>query len=365
MKILIIKTSSLGDIIHAFQTLDYLRHKNPEARIDWVVEKEFSELLKAHPAIDHVLCVETKKWRKALFQKKTWQEIQAFRTSLRSISYDVVFDLQGNIKSGVIGSQVVAKNKVGFGPSSVAEWPNLFFTQYRYNFPKQRNIREDYLYLAQSFFNDPVFFTEKEFLFKITDEQQRKIDEILKNPLLENRSKIMVCPGSAWPNKQMASHALEDMLSRLGAYVPCCFLFVWGNPTEKEFVSTLAAKFPDKALIVDKLPLPVLQNLMDKMDRVIAMDSLPLHLAGTTSVSTLSIFGASSSDKYKPRGEKHLSIQGSCPYHHRFEKRCSILRSCQTGACIRQLKTEQVVNEKTIAWLKGKEYVEIKKEEGV
>ena len=81
---------------------------------------------------------------------------------------------------------------------------------------------------------------------------------------------------------------------------------------------------------------------MASVDMVIAMDSLPLHLAGTTETPTFSIFGASSANKYKPKGKKHLAFQGTCPYKRTFERRCPVLRTCSTGACIRDLHGEEL-----------------------
>jgi heptosyltransferase-1 len=89
---------------------------------------------------------------------------------------------------------------------------------------------------------------------------------------------------------------------------------------------------------------------MDSVDLVVAMDSLPLHLAGTTKVKTFSVFGASLASKFKPAGKKHLTLQGHCPYGRVFEKRCPILRTCPTGACIRSLTGKAVFNAFKLQW---------------
>lgn len=97
--------------------------------------------------------------------------------------------------------------------------------------------------------------------------------------------------------------------------------------------------------VVDRLSLPALQNLMAHVDLVITMDSLPLHLAGTTMIPTYSFFGASSANKYKPLGKQSGTYQGICPYDRQFEKRCPILRTCKTGACIKNLEGSQLFEE--------------------
>lgn len=133
MKILIVKTSSLGDMIHSFGALDYLRNRFPKAQIDWVAEKPFAELVKAHPQIDQVVVFESKKWGKSLFSQETRQQIKSFRKKLRESRYDLLFDLQGNLKSGLIVALARARKKIGFGWKTVAEWPNALFTNRKIN----------------------------------------------------------------------------------------------------------------------------------------------------------------------------------------------------------------------------------------
>ena len=75
------------------------------------------------------------------------------------------------------------------------------------------------------------------------------------------------------------------------------------------------------------------------------MDSLPLHLAGTSGTATFSVFGASSAQKYKPLGIAHQAVQGVCPYGKVFERRCPVLRTCPTGLCIKSILGDDLYNE--------------------
>ncbi|MCX6989457.1 MAG: hypothetical protein NTX49_00070, partial [Chlamydiae bacterium] len=141
ISILIVKSSAIGDVIQAFQALEYLRRKFPHARIDWVVEVEIAPLLKAHPQIDRVITLSTKRWRKALFSKKTRSELKAFVTELRAIKYDLLFDLQGNTKSAFVTMMARAQQKVGFDYSGVREITNLLVTTKRLKVASGINIR--------------------------------------------------------------------------------------------------------------------------------------------------------------------------------------------------------------------------------
>lgn len=340
MKILIVKMSSLGDLIHTFPVVHYIKQIVPDAQIDWVVEAPFAELIRAHPLIHKVLTVQTKKWRSQPLTPGTWKEIQQFRKELRKESYDLLFDFQGNIKSAFVSGSAKSARKIGFASSTVPEWPNLLTTNKRFNPPKGGNIRQDYLYLAQSTFGNfsPVHDTGVK--LTISPEEKKKIDQIVQN--IEGK-KILICPGSNWPNKQLSEEAFSSFLHALSEKDKFHFLFLWGNKGEKEMVEKIALSLPDST-ILEKIPLPALQNLMAACDLVIAMDSLPLHLAGTTSTPTYSVFGPSSAHKYKPLGDRHKAFQGSCPYGQHFDKRCDQLRTCKTGACMKDLSGEALFN---------------------
>lgn len=341
MKILIVKTSSLGDIIQSFPVLQYLRCHHPDAQIDWVVEKPFAELVKAHPYVNQVLTVETKKWRRTLFRKDTYHELRLFRHQLRIHEYHLVLDLQGNLKSGLITGLAKGSMKVGFGFKTLPEWPNFFFTHRHYNPPSNRNIREDYLFLVQSVFGH-LKTEQRGIPLRISLEEEEKIKWILHSSYLQEGLKIMVCSGSNWQNKQLSVESLQQFLKLIQAKLKGKFLFVWGSPQEKAVAEQLRRDFSETSVVIDKLALPALQNLMAQVDLVVAMDSLPLHLAGTTSTPTYSVFGASLASKYKPTGLKHGVYQGVCPYGKVFEKRCPILRTCQTGSCIKEIRIDDL-----------------------
>lgn len=347
-RFLIVKTSALGDIIHAFPVVQYLRSRFPNAQIDWVAEEQGIDLVRAHPEINQAICVKTKKWRKAPLKRSTWQEIREFRKALKRVHYDYVFDLQGNVKSGWVTAQARAKHKVGFAWKTVPEWPNLLCTSKRYNPPKGCNIREDYLYVVREALGDKGNRTSVSGAvdLKTTPEQQSAINFILSQPILQNRKKVLVCPGSAWPNKQMSEQTLGSLLKKLEGKWACAFLLIWGNQEEYQFVQKLQ-KDVIHSTIVDRLSLPALQQLMASVDLVISVDSLPLHLAGTTKTPTFSVFGPSSLNKYQPQGQQHSGVQGNCPYGRTFEKRCPVLRTCPTGSCIRGLDFNVLFDEIT------------------
>jgi heptosyltransferase I len=107
VRILLIKTSSLGDVVHNLPVATDLARRFPNAVIDWVVEENFAELPHLHPAVRRVIPVAIRRWRRTLYSPATWHEIAAFRRTVRADSYDAVIDSQGLLKSALIARQAI------------------------------------------------------------------------------------------------------------------------------------------------------------------------------------------------------------------------------------------------------------------
>lgn len=330
MQILIVKTSSLGDVIQSFPVLTRLKREFPHAQIDWVVEKPFAELLYAHPDVRHVIPLEIRKWKKNLLQARA--EIKNAIKVLRNMDYDLLIDLQGNIKSGLITRFTRAKEKIGTTFRSAPEWPNAFFLTHRYPQNKQDPIILQYLSMIENHFKLQPNPTSLPLKLTISKEEETWIDD-----QLVPGKKIMVCPGAHWENKKLSLPTWIQFLKNLTEKEPIHFYFVWGSEKERQEGLSLQSQFPKCSTLLPKMTLPVWQRFMTHMDRICTVDSSALHLAATTSVPTSSFFGPSSSSIYKPPGDHHQAFQGACPYGQTFTKRCPVLRTCKTGACVKNI----------------------------
>ncbi len=129
--ILLVKTSSLGDVIHNLPVATDIARHLPGAAIDWVAEAPFAAIPRLHPAVGEVFPVAMRRWRKALFQPATWQEIGAFRRQLRSRRYRTVLDTQGLIKSALI-TAFARGESYGFDRASAREPLAARFYQHTY-----------------------------------------------------------------------------------------------------------------------------------------------------------------------------------------------------------------------------------------
>jgi lipopolysaccharide heptosyltransferase I len=105
VRLLIVKTSSMGDVVHALPVVHDVLRRHPDARIDWLVEAPFAAIPQLHPGVQRVLPMAWRKWRKALLDATTWRAMGALRSELRRERYDLVLDLQGLLKSALWARQ--------------------------------------------------------------------------------------------------------------------------------------------------------------------------------------------------------------------------------------------------------------------
>lgn len=327
-KILIVKTSSLGDIIQAFYVLGPLRDLFPEGEIHWVVESRFASMVSSHPLIDRTISLDIGR------KKNLWDSMQ----TLRRECYDFVFDLQGNCKSGLITACCRGKVKIGYDLFTAREWPNVLATHIRFHISKKQNIRFYYLELIQRYFNKR-FEKKIEAVELRGSGDEKKVAQLLLSSVPGFR--ILVCPGSKWSNKQLKKETWIHFLQKIEKSYDVFFLFSWGSEEEKVLCESIAKEL-QRASLVEKLSFSTWQNLMHRVDLVMAVDSSALHLCGTTQTPSFSIFGPTSSDAFKPIGAKHIAFQGVCPYGRVFDKQCPILRNCPTGACVREINPDNL-----------------------
>lgn len=141
MKILIVKTSSLGDVIHTLPALTDARRAMPGIRFDWLVEEAFAEIPAWHPAVDTVIPVALRRWRKHPVQTVLNKEWSEFRRVLRTRRYDKIIDAQGLIKSALL-TAMARGPRCGLDSAFSKEPVSAVFYQQRYRIPKDQHAIE-------------------------------------------------------------------------------------------------------------------------------------------------------------------------------------------------------------------------------
>lgn len=119
-RILLIKSSSMGDVIHNLPIVADIRTRYPESELHWLVEEAFADIPLMHPGVNRVIPVALRRWRKSLYRPQTWREMRAFRAGLAQTNYDFILDTQGLLKSGLLARLAQGK-RLGLDRESARE----------------------------------------------------------------------------------------------------------------------------------------------------------------------------------------------------------------------------------------------------
>lgn len=142
MKICLVKTSSMGDVIHTLPALTDAQNAITDLQVDWVVEPAFAEIPKWHPAVRQVIPFALRKWRKQWFSRQTWQEWQAFKQQLHAEHYDAVIDAQGLFKSAFFATRLAQGTKYGYDKQSAREAISAVFYDKKWAISYQQHAVE-------------------------------------------------------------------------------------------------------------------------------------------------------------------------------------------------------------------------------
>jgi len=329
MRVLIIKTSSLGDIIHALPVLDFLHKASPGIEIGWAVEEQFCDLLEGNPLICRLHTIRTRKWRKRPFSSETRSEVVRLRHELSHPPYDIVFDLQGNLKSGLIGLLSGVKRRIGFPIQRLQEKINALFTTEKAPFSELNNHAA---LRCLNIVNVPFGISYREITF-VSDiytspEDRASIATIIEN--LPYGPKLLFHCGTTWQTKFWHTEGWCE-LGRLllKRYPQATILFTWGNEREKEEAEAIATCMGEQTKVLERYPLKRLAELLKQVDLVIGADTGPVHLAAAVGTPTVSFYRASDGSESGPRGKRHAIVQAPMECTRCFKTSCDRDDECR------------------------------------
>jgi heptosyltransferase-1 len=280
MRILIVKISSMGDIIHNLPILSDIHANFPTADIDWVVEESFVDMLKLHPQIDHIIPVAIRRWRKSLFSAETKREIQAFKTQLQAHEYDYIIDTQTLLKSAFIACLAKGK-RYGQGPNTAREWLAGFFYHHKFSVSRDQHAVDQNRQLTALALNYKVptnapdyGLPRAELAAKVHLNLPRRY--VMGFHATSRESKL-------WPVSHWIS--LGQLLAKQG--LTMCL--PWANESERHRAELIAAHVPH-AIILPKSNLSGLAYVTAGAQAAIGVDTGLVHLAVAMDVPSIAIY---------------------------------------------------------------------------
>ena len=291
MKILLVRVSSLGDVLHNLPMVaDILRH-HPDATIDWVVEEGYVSLVRLNARVRKIIPFALRRWRKSLASSATRAEIKRFFRTLREEQYDYVFDTQGLLKTGIIMGAARGRHKIGLANGSEGSGyegiSRLFHSRSIRLDPRTHAVARGRLVAAAA----------------LGYSVDIAPDFGLPGPSLANRPDWMPLQdyavffhGTARNAKKWAP---ENWIATGRALAPMPVLLAWGSPAEKHEAETLAASLPN-AKVLPKLSMDEAVTLARNATLAIGVDTGLTHIAAAFVRPTIELY--CDSPKWKTEG---------------------------------------------------------------
>lgn len=276
-KILLVKTSSLGDVVHNLPMVSDILAHYPDAEIDWVVEESFAAIPALHPGVGAVLPVALRRWRKALFERRIRDEIRAAIHQLREKTYDIILDSQGLLKSALI-ARLAHGSRAGLDRKSAREPLAALFYDYTVAIEKNRHAVERNRFLAGRVLG---YVPETPVDYGITAP-----DAAL--PWLPDAPYAVFLHATSRDDKLWPEPHWEALGAHFHAQGLRCIL-PWGNETEQARSRRLAERIAH-SVVPPRLTLNQAAALLANARVVIGVDTGLAHLAAALNVPVVALY---------------------------------------------------------------------------
>jgi len=323
-RILIVKPSAIGDVVHALPILNLIRRKWPTAHIAWLVTPACAGLLDGHPQLNEVIRFERRKFGKGWRDPGAAAGLWRFSRGLRERKFDLVIDLQGLLRSALISWKTGAPVRIGL--ANAREGAPLFYTHRVPIATMEQHAIERYLAVAEALGcgHEPV-----EFIFPPRDDADRAHIDGLISP---GRKFAVLMPGANWETKRWPVEKFAAMVPQLRERFGLESI-VSGGPE----VAELAAQIPGTLDLSGKTTLRQMVQLLERADLIIANDTGPMHIAAALGRPLVTPYGPTNPIRTGPYRRESSMIRIDIPCSPCYSRRCS------HQSCLQWLKIEPVL----------------------
>jgi heptosyltransferase-1 len=295
-RILLVRLSSLGDVLHTFPAATDIRRAFPDARLDWAVEEAYAPLVRLHPGVTRAVPFALRRWRTEWFRPRAWRELAAFRAVLREHPYDLVLDAQGLVKSALVAK--LARGPIhGFGRGMAREPFAARFYDTTHEFAATGHKIERYRELAAR---------------ALGYSHASAIDYgIVAPPAPVHAPRDRYCVllhSTAHDRKLWAEAAWTELGRTLESRGLVCVL-PWGSESERARAERLAAGLT-RAVVPPRLSMADAAGLVGHAAAVIGVDTGLTHLAAALSVPVVGIYCDSEPRELRPLGAGPTAYRG-------------------------------------------------------
>jgi heptosyltransferase-1 len=272
-RILFVKTSSLGDVVHHCPAVSDAARERPTARIDWVVEEPFAGIAAMHPAVRRVIPVAVRRWRSALWDPKVWAEIREFHNALRGERYDTVIDTQSLVKSALV-ARLASGIRHGMDRASAREPLAARFYDVTHAVPRGLHAVERNRRLTAQALGYPL---------PDSLEYGLRADGLTATEIGGAYAVLLTMTSRAdklWPEKRWVE---------LGRALAMPVVLPWGSDEERERASRIGQSI-GQAVVPKRMSLRELGNVFVHARAVVGLDTGLTHVAAALGVPTVGVY---------------------------------------------------------------------------
>lgn len=326
---LIIRLSSLGDVVHTLPAFSALRKKYPDAKISWIVEENGKEILDLVPGLDRIVPVKLKRWK--LGSRRFWQEFAKLKKEIRNKD-QVAIDFQGLIKSGFMAYISGARKRIGFHRKNLKErQASLFYTENLEEVSEKDHVIGKNLKLLSL-----LRIEGNEFVFplQLPDESSKNVQRILDEMGYDPQNKLVLLNvGAAWETKRWNADRWVQTVKKIGndRLFP---VLLWGSEVEQKLARQVsrASGVP----LVPSLSLKEVMALIKRAAVLVSGDTFALQAAGALATPVVGLFGPTTPSRNGPFREKDRVVFHELECSHCYKRVCSRLE------CLEKITPEEV-----------------------
>ncbi len=327
MKILVVKPSSLGDVIHALPFLHALKETWPDAEVDWVISRNLKGILEGNPLINELILIDKDTWKDMKKVPATISEISGLKKYLQGQEYDMAVDLQGLLRSGLLTYFTRAKIKAGFKD---AREGSRFFYNKKVTVDSSSHAVEKCLEVATAIGAKAGTVT---FPIYIDNEYKTGVKDLLG----EIGEYILIVPSARWLSKRWPVEKFASLIKMIS--LPCVII---GSKDDGRLALKIIKIVPE-ANVIDfcgRTDLNELVALTKGAKAVVTNDTGPMHIAAALNRPVVAIFGPTDPVKTGPYGwQSNIDLNVV-----RNNVQCSPCRKkkCEEMICMERISVDSV-----------------------
>lgn len=335
LNILIVKLSAIGDVVHALPFLELLRKRFPRARIDWVVEEASSQLVEGHAALSRVIVSRRKYWQNNILKLNSLlnllKQITHFINELRSCHYDLVIDLQGLLKSGILVGLSNGKRKIGMSGSR--EGASFFLNERPIPVSHEQHAIDRCLRVAEYLGCDASGWRGR---IPVYEADRQSIDRILASGGVEKKPFVAINPMAKWQTKLWNPERFAVLADRIRDELGCEVVFT-GSYSDRPVTRRIAQMMARPPLnLAGRTTLKELAYLYTRARLLITTDTGPMHVAVAMECPVVALFGPTAPWRTGPYGQGHRVIRADVGCSPCFKKRCDHMM------CMSEIRVDEV-----------------------